>query len=239
LVVVRALILWDVDHTLVENAGVSKEIYAAAFASVAGVPPRFRARTEGRTDRLILRDMFEAHGLAVPAWPVVHDALQRAGAERFNAMRERGSVLPGVTEAVETLAIDPNIIQSVLTGNIPENARMKVTAVGLGAAFDFEVGAYGSDGDDRAELVAVAQSRASDRYRESFTVHNTVLIGDTPRDIDAGLRGGAEVIAVATGEHSVDELRAAGARLVLASLIDTDLVTAQVARLIARDRIAP
>jgi hypothetical protein len=30
------LVLWDVDHTLIENAGVSKEIYATAFHALTG-----------------------------------------------------------------------------------------------------------------------------------------------------------------------------------------------------------
>lgn len=33
------IVLWDIDHTLIENAGVSKEIYAAAFAALAGRAP--------------------------------------------------------------------------------------------------------------------------------------------------------------------------------------------------------
>lgn len=52
------IILWDIDHTLIENAGVSKDIYAAAFAALTGVLPSRPAATEGRTDRLIMRDMF-------------------------------------------------------------------------------------------------------------------------------------------------------------------------------------
>ena len=216
----RVLILWDVDHTLVENAGVSKEIYAAAFEAAARMKPLHPARTEGRTDRLIMQGMFEDHGLQMPPWDDVAQALARAGAARGGAMKSRGSVLPGVSEAICALAEDGLYVQSVLTGNIRPNAEMKVSTVGL-RGLNFDIGAYGDDADDRAELVAIAQHRAQQLLGEPFDVRNTVLIGDTPRDVDAALRGGARVVAVATGVHSADELAAAGASDVMRTLADT------------------
>ena len=32
------LVLWDIDHTLIENHGVNKEIYALAFELLTGRP---------------------------------------------------------------------------------------------------------------------------------------------------------------------------------------------------------
>lgn len=217
----RELILWDVDHTLVENAGVSKEIYAAAFEALTDSEPARPARTSGRTDRLIMHGMFDDHGLPMPPWPDVARALEHAGETRSAAMRARGSVLPGVREAIQALSQDALYLQSVLTGNIRPNAEMKVSAVGLGHDLNFDIGAYGDDSDDRAELVAIAQQRAWHAYGEIFDRVNTVLIGDTPRDVDAGLRGGARVVAVATGVHTAEELTAAGAVIVMANLADT------------------
>lgn len=216
----HALILWDVDNTLVRNGGVSKEIYAAAFSAVAGRQPSRPPRTEGRTDRLIMRGMLEADDIPMPSWTRIASELQRAGADRFTEMRRRGAVLPGVRQAIAAIASDHRFVQSVLTGNIKPNAQVKLSAVGLGPNLDLDVGAYGSDGDDRAALVAVAQQRAGVRYERSFGPRSTVLIGDTPRDVDAALRGGADVIAVASGVHTSAELEAAGATVVLAGLAD-------------------
>lgn len=221
----RALILWDVDNTLVRNGGVSKEIYSAAFSAVAGREATRPPRTEGRTDRLIMREMFAADDIAMPSWTLIASELQRAGVDRFTEMRQRGDVLPGVREAIAAIASDHRFVQSVLTGNIKPNAQVKLSAVGLGPNLDLDVGAYGSDGDDRASLVAVAQQRAGVRYERTFGPRSTVLIGDTPRDVDAALRGGADVIAVASGVHTSAELRSAGAAVVLSSLADpTSLV---------------
>lgn len=87
------MILWDIDHTLIENAGVSKEIYVAAFAAMTGTPPVHEAVTEGRTDRLIMREMFRHHCRAEPAWPIVETALGQAGENHAGDLRRRG-VLP-------------------------------------------------------------------------------------------------------------------------------------------------
>lgn len=82
------------------------------------------------------------------------------------------------------------------------------------------VGAYGADAVQRPALVNVARQRIrNQRHLPAETP--LVLIGDTPRDVEAALMSGAEVIAVATGIHSQTELAAAGADMVLPDLADT------------------
>ena len=46
------------------------------------------------------------------------------------------------------------------------------------------------------------------------------IIGDTPKDIDAGLKIGVRVLAVATGRYSVAELQAHGPEATVATLDD-------------------
>jgi phosphoglycolate phosphatase len=228
---VAVLVLWDVDHTLIDNGGVSKETYAATFTALTSLAPKRPARTSGRTDRLIMREMFRVHGAVFPSWPTVYAALETAGRDRFADLQRRGSVLPGVQAALTALSRTPGMVQSLLTGNIFPNARMKITAVGLADVLDLEVGAYGSDSDDRADLVRLAQRRAGVKYRVTFDRSNTVLIGDTTRDIDAAQRGSAQVIAVASGRHTVTELNAAGGSAVFRDLRDTEALLAEIARL--------
>ncbi|MED7953976.1 MULTISPECIES: haloacid dehalogenase-like hydrolase [unclassified Streptomyces] len=214
------IILWDIDHTLIENAGVSKEIYAAAFAALAGYPPNHAARTEGRTDRLIMREMFRRNDRPEPDWPTVQTALEVAGIERFDDLRRRGTALPGVRAALEAAADRPGWVSSVLTGNIAANARVKLAAFGLDDLLDLAVGAYGADAVQRRELVAVARERAR-RHRGLPVDVPVVLVGDTPRDVEAALTSEAGVIAVATGVDSQADLIAAGASTVLPDLSDT------------------
>jgi phosphoglycolate phosphatase len=206
--VVPLIVLWDVDHTLIDNAGVSKEIYAAAFTTLTGGrPPVHPARTNGRTDRLIIADTFGDHGL------------EAAGILHEERLSRRGRVLPGVRAALEAVAEQDDMISSVLTGNIASNARVKLRAFGLDVLLDLSVGAYGADSLNRADLVEVARRRVHAAYGCGNGAP-VVLVGDTPRDVEAALASGAHIVAVASGVHGMDELMRAGAQLALTDLND-------------------
>ena len=218
------IVLWDIDHTLIENSGVSKEIYAAAFAALTGCPPSAPVMTEGRTDRLIMADLFHRHQAEVPTWEETEGALVEAGAARESDLRQRGYVLPGAREALEALGGEPGVM-SVLTGNIAANALVKLRAFGLDGLVDLAVGAYGADCEDRSGLVPVARQRIRAAYGLPASAP-VLLVGDTPRDVQAALANGAEVLAVASGSYDMAALHAAGARIVLPDLRDTTRVMA-------------
>jgi len=224
-------VLWDIDHTLIENNGVNKEIYADAFELLAGRRAEHRARTDGRTEPEIMRNMLLEHGIELTSEHVgrMPEALKSATLSKFSTLRERGNELPGARDVLTELRSTRGIIQSVLSGNIKPNAVTKLSAFGLEGFIDFEVGGYGSDDDVRDNLVAFAQRRATAKYGVKFDKTNTVLIGDTSRDVQAGRNGGAYVIGVASGSESMEGLLAAGANLVLPDLRDTRAVVAAIA----------
>lgn len=232
-VVSAILVLWDIDHTLIENHGVNKETYALAFKLLTGREAEHRARTDGRTEPEIMRDMLALHGIAPTADHVARmpEALESATLANAGALRERGHELPGARDVLAAFRASAGVVQSVLSGNIRPNAVTKLSAFGLEGFMDFEVGGYGSDDEVRANLVAVAQARATAKYDETFDKANTILVGDTPRDVRAGRDGGARVVGVATGSDSVESLRAAGADVVLPDLRDTGAVAEAVASL--------
>lgn len=226
------LVLWDVDHTLIENGGVSKETYATAFELLTGRRAEHRARTDGRTDPNIVRDLLERHGVEVTPDLLARapDALATALSSKRERLEDRGYALAGVREVLGSLERMPGVIQTVLTGNVQPNAFIKVETFGLHTYLDFEVGAYGSDDSTRANLVGIARKRAAKKYGVSLDASSTVLVGDTPRDVQAGLTGGAYVVAVASGDSSVDELHAVGADCVLPDLTDTSVAVAAITR---------
>jgi phosphoglycolate phosphatase-like HAD superfamily hydrolase len=228
--IVRTLVLWDVDHTLISAGGLSRRLYAAAFAKVTGRALARMAPMAGRTERAIAAETLTLNGLV--ASETVLLALCAALAAEFAAhearIGEHGRALPGAGAALAALAQRPDIVQSVLTGNIESVAIRKLTAFGLADHLDFTVGAYGMDHADRHCLVRLAQQRAAAAYGQPFAKDSTVLIGDTPNDVAAGRLGGARVVAVATGFTDRAALEAAGADVVLDDLIDTDAVVAEV-----------
>src|SRR4051794_9958313 len=108
------LVLWDIDHTLIDTRGVGRELSAAAFEEVTGQPMREQAKIDGITEAVIFRETAKLHGLTT----------DRADFERFaaaltaqhirhaNDLRERGHALPGAAAALESLAA-ANVRQTV------------------------------------------------------------------------------------------------------------------------------
>jgi phosphoglycolate phosphatase len=226
----KLLVLWDVDHTLIENHGVNKETYACAFQLLTSRRAEHPAQTDGRTEPEIMRNMLIRHGIQPTGEYTarIPEALERATSSKASSLRERGHELPGARDALAALQAMPEIVQSVLSGNMKPNALIKLSAFGLDGYLDFEVGGYGSDDDVRANLVGIARDRASAKYRVRFDKDTTVLIGDTPRDVQAGRDGGAYVVAVASGSDSVEVLHREGADTVLPDLRDTQALVSAV-----------
>jgi phosphoglycolate phosphatase-like HAD superfamily hydrolase len=219
------LVLWDIDHTLLAAQGVGAAVYRSAFQAATGKPMRVMPRFAGRTELAIMRETLIRNEVA-PTDDAISELTDRLveGFERArDELADRGRVLPGAAATLAALAGDGTVYQSVLTGNLREVARIKLEVFGLDAHLDLASGAYGEDHTDRAELVGFAQYRASRRFAVPFDNARTVLIGDTLNDVRAALAAGVAVIGVATGENESDDLRSAGAGVVLTAL-DPDSV---------------
>jgi phosphoglycolate phosphatase len=139
-------------------------------------------------------------------------------------------MLPGVADTLAMVSKLDMVVQSVLTGNIAENAAAKLLLLDESRSLlDLDVGGYGSDDVVRSRLVPAAQAKATAKYGYEFGRADTVLIGDTERDVTAALEGGALVIGVATGDSSEQQLAAAGAHATLPDLADPQAVLAKLA----------
>ena len=209
----RLLILWDIDHTLIETRGVGLAIYQRAFPAATGRELTELAKVSGRTELDIMRETLRINGVEP-----TDEAVRRLATTLVQGYEDarvelagQGRALPGAREILAEWANRTTLFQTVLTGNLREVARIKLEVFGLDAFLDLEAGAYGNDHQERAELVAIAQQRASQRVGIEFGNDATVLIGDTPNDVAAGLAAGVRVVGVATGKTSLDELNQAGA----------------------------
>ena len=120
--------------------------------------------------------------------------------------------------------------QSSLTGHTRPAAEIKLRTFGLDQYLDVDVGAYGTDDDDGANLVKVARQRAEAAHGVRYEAKSTVLIGDTVNDVAAAHDSGARIIAVATGSDSTEDLAVAGAETVLKDLTRTDDLLAAIYR---------
>jgi phosphoglycolate phosphatase len=223
------LVLWDVDYTLLNAAGLGNRLYREVFKDMFGRDLAAVAPKAGRTDRAILLDTFTLAGVADPRTRIDEflALLGRQTAAVDGSAQAEVHALPGAAAAIASLA-RAGFRQSVLTGNIRPLAALKLAAAGLGEHLDLDVGAYGDVHEVRAELVPVARHAARAAYGADFGGPATVLVGDTPLDVAAALATGARAVGVATGSFPAADLAAAGAHAVLPDLPDAALVLAAV-----------
>ena len=116
--------------------------------------------------------------------------------------------MPGIEELVERL-VDAGHLLGLTTGNVEAAAHIKLARCGLNRFFSF--GGYGSDSADRVEVTKAALRRAELVSGGVLIESACISVGDTPRDIAAGHGAGIEVVGVATGNFTVEQLREAGA----------------------------
>ncbi|MFC7278807.1 HAD family hydrolase [Paractinoplanes rhizophilus] len=215
----RRLVMWDVDYTLLRGGGVAGRAWKRAFTEITGREWLATPVFGGRTDMDICAEVFAAHGVT-DCTPerfflryVEHVRLTQ------HEFGEQGALMPGVRDVLGRLGDDPNVVQTLVTGNVPEVARAKVAAFDLADAFDADVGGYGTDDSVRATLVKRSMERAEAKYGERFT---PVVVGDTVHDVTAALANGALAVGVATGATKMADLVLAGAHAVLPDMSDVE-----------------
>jgi phosphoglycolate phosphatase-like HAD superfamily hydrolase len=194
-----------------------EEVFAIANA-FQGIP------MAGRTDAWILNDAAAAHGIPPdsPSLMLFKDAYVRHLATELEKPGvNRKGLMPGVRELLDALAPRDDVFVALLTGNYEAGARLKLEYFDLWKYF--ACGAFGDAAPHRNVLVPIALTRVAACGR-AFAAAETIVIGDTPLDVGCAAHAGARSLAVATGSHSVEELREAGADTVLNDLSDTRVV---------------
>jgi phosphoglycolate phosphatase-like HAD superfamily hydrolase len=221
--VIRRLLLWDVDGTLLQAGELGAAVFDLAFELATGQRPAGRVRMSGKTDPEIVGEYLSAMGIEDPDL-VVHILRHSEGllaeAAAAGRLTAGGQACPGTADVLRELAEDPRIVSTLLTGNIEPNALVKVAAFGLDRWLDLAVGAYGSDATDRNLLVPVALERLAARRGVELSAGDAWVIGDTPRDLACARAAGARCLLVATGRYRVDELAALQPDAVLEDLCD-------------------
>jgi phosphoglycolate phosphatase len=216
------LVLFDIDGTLIRTGGAGEKAFARVCELEFGIP-RGTAQLQfaGRTDPSIVREFFTQ--FSIPASPENF----RRFFDAYVFMLEHflhsldGQVLPGVVELLadlQTMAHRPLI--GLLTGNILLGAQIKLAHYGLWQ--HFLTGGFGDDHEDRNQVAAIAHQRGNRLRRRTVPGAEVLVIGDTPRDVACARAIGARVLAVATGQFSVEQLQAEKADWVIPTLKQGD-----------------
>ena len=172
----------------------------AAGISAAG-------RTDGEIARLLLLQAGVSADRIDGGASAVRDACARGYVELCPPSLA-DKLVPGIPELLDWLAGREDVTLSLVTGNYEPVARLKLRRAGIGSYFATGQGGFGSDSEDRAVLPGIARRRAG-RDGVAHPPHDTVVIGDTPRDIACARADGVRCLAVTTGPYDAPELHGA------------------------------
>ncbi|MBY0497441.1 MAG: HAD hydrolase-like protein [Cyanobacteria bacterium] len=213
-----AAILFDIDSCLISTGGAGTRAWRHAFDRLHGIPADIGQFTEaGMTDPEVGRLTFVR---VLGREPTDQDMarLLCAYLDRLVPEVEQSPgyrVMPGVTALLPRL-VDAGIMLGLVSGALEAAAHIKLARAGLNRFFAF--GGYGSDSSDRGELTRVAIARCGRLHGHAMDPARVLVVGDTPRDMEAAHAAGAIAVGVATGKYTLDELRAAGADHVVPTL---------------------
>lgn len=213
------VLLFDIDGTLVTTGGAGRKAIDRAFELLHGrADACSHFSFSGMTDRAIARIGLghigvEVHEAAIDA--LITRYVECLREEVVKVPETKYRVHPGMREAV-LAGHAAGMAVGLGTGNVKDGARVKLERVGLYEHFAF--GGFGDDHELRPELIRRGAQRGLEQLK--VTDARVVVIGDTPKDIDAAQAIGAQSVAVATGGFTLEQLRAAGATWVFETLAE-------------------
>ena len=202
------LAVFDCDGTLVDSQQSIVTSMETAFAA-HGFPPPAAADVR----RIVGLPLFEGIALLLPeAGADAHGTLTQAYKDAFLALRQTGSVdepmFPGASAALDSLEAAGWLL-GVATGKALRGVRNTLGPHGL---FERFVTVQTSDippGKPHPDMLMRAMADTGTEKRD------TVMIGDTTYDILMARNAGTMALGVAWGYHEKDELRAAGAHMIV------------------------
>ena len=224
-----ALILFDIDGTLMRPMGIGRRAFDAAVLALCGrLPGGEPFPFDGMLDTQIAALTLSRLGL---------DPSEAEVGRLLDAYIDRlpdeapadpaSSLCPGVPGTLERASAEGHYL-GLLTGNVRRGAFTKLGFVGLtdyfagGPGAQHLLGAFGEDAFERCGLVPVALERCSRTFGRTFGRDSVWLVGDSIRDVEAARLAGVKVVAVATGFTPEGTLREARPNLFLKDLSDPD-----------------
>jgi phosphoglycolate phosphatase len=202
----KTLLLFDIDSTLLRADDATRRAINKTFGEMFNLHnPHQNVPFSGRTDLGIFKDV----ALALLGRPFQDGELERAVARYLELLpaeldRRTFHLMPGVEQLLPLLAAEQDIILGLETGNLELAAYMKLRRGGLDGYFSF--GGFGSDSEERAELIRAGITRARNLNHGTILDKNIWVIGDSPHDISAGKIVGVNTIAVGTGSAGKEKL---------------------------------
>lgn len=198
--------IFDIDGTLLHCAdAVHYSAFCKTLTTLAGRSLNLDGvTTHGNTDIGILRDALRLAGVPEKQWRPRIAEIRDTMAREVSTHADEFCVtaLPAAGELLNRLRAQ-GVLLGVASGNLEAIGQMKLSRCNLLDYFDFF--AFSDAYENRT---AVFQS-AVRMVHERLGSHAQICVfGDTPQDVRAARANGLDVVAVATGIYSFEQLQA-------------------------------
>ncbi len=217
------LFLFDVDGTLIHSGGAGKKALEEVFYEIYEVENAMEGiKPDGKTDIEIIKEiLMKKTGIKDPDESIINIIVNEYLSRLEKTINNPDyRVVEGAKEFVQKIHYSKRNLQGLATGNLEMGAKIKLKPSGLLKYFRF--GGFGSDSQDRVEILKIAAERAQKFAEEE--IERVYVVGDTPRDIKAAKEAGFLSVAVATGNYSYNELLKHNPDFLFTSLKDPDAV---------------
>jgi len=219
----RSVVLFDIDGTLIRNAGAHhKNALVAGIERVTGLSTTLDGvATSGMLDRDLIAAMMRAGGASERR---ISAAMRRIVDEcqdvylRACAADLRERLCPGILPFLSELHGRGALIGAV-TGNLSQIGWKKLELAGLREFFI--VGAFAQDGTTRTRLARVAVQRAKKAGLIARSSRIS-LVGDHMNDIEAAKANQFQSVAVATGVTPYEQLQASRPDILVRDVTELD-----------------
>jgi len=205
----KKFLLFDIDGTLVHAGGAGRRALNAALGEVGVMEDVVRPISfAGKTDRQIVLSALRASGFAAGRLPGLLAAVLDSYVRRLADILAENPVrvYPLAGELLQACRGRADLEPALLTGNIPEGARLKLESAGLWDHFSW--GVFGDHSEARSDLAREAY-RLLAAGNGGFDRRDVFVIGDTTADIACGRAIGATTVALISDFEPEESLRAA------------------------------
>ncbi|MFH1727132.1 MAG: HAD family hydrolase [Pseudomonadota bacterium] len=202
------LFLFDIDGTLLLSGGAGDRSLAKSFKKCLNCEETTEdILPDGKTDYLIIKEIFKKKFPKKELTKKIADSILEnyiAYLKTEVPLSPQFKIMSGVISTLNELKDSKNVVIGLATGNIEEGARIKLERANLNRFFTF--GGFGSDAEDRTEILKIAATRGIHEAKEIIANDSIYVIGDTPYDIQSAKKAGFKSIAVTTGSFTKKEL---------------------------------
>jgi phosphoglycolate phosphatase-like HAD superfamily hydrolase len=225
----RKLVLFDIDGTLLTVNSINRRILMDALKEVYGTEGSAGTHNfAGKMDSIIIYEVLQNAGLSDAEISAKFDDAKKTYIEKFRLQAKPSDVIlmEGVRELLDQLSASSELMLGLLTGNFEGSGRHKLLLPEINHYFPF--GAFADDGQSRNELPQVAVEKAYQLTGKKFSETDIIIIGDTEHDIACARVLNAKSIAVATGTYSAEELQKHNPHIIYENLSQTDIVISEI-----------